>query len=583
MVDSLATEPARGESDSLTSDGLTRGTRLGRYELLVPVAVGGMARVWAARLQGQLGFSKLVAIKTVLPHLAGDPEFSHMLADEAKIASGTRHPNVVEIYELGEENEIFYVAMEWVYGDSLSQIFRANGGSSGLTLPLEARIAARIAADAAAGLHAAHEMTDDDGRALHVVHRDVSPHNVLVSLDGNVKVTDFGVAKLVGAMHQPTSAGQLKGKVAYMAPEQADGAPVDRRSDVFSLGCVLYEATTGQRPFRGDGDHQVMQELLKGSFLPPSQVARNYPVDLERIVVRAMSRKPILRYQSMDQMRLALEEWLAKGGAVVTQSHVARVVRERIGAEVEKRRERIRLASSDGSVPRASVPPGPGAIRTSEPPVLRRTDPPPSYAVTTARTTYAPPPSALATPAEAARPATLPSSFPPVIDASPRVPSKTDYLMAGSLGVIAAAALGASGFWVWSSMQSNAANLAAATPGATVAAVASADPTLVPVPPPTGTAALLAPPVTFRVVPETATLVANGSPLPAGERAVPRPLAGALQNVTVHADGFEDQTVTLDESSPTFVDVWLDEKANAARPAGDAARHESERAPTGGR
>src|SRR5580704_15725285 len=224
MADSLATGPERGEGDPLASESLVRGTCLGRYELLVPVAVGGMARVWAARLHGQRGFTKLVAIKTILPHLASDPEFERMLIDEARIASGTRHPNVVEIYELGEERGIVYIAMEWVYGDSLSQVLKAGGTAT----PLDPRIASRVIADAAAGLHAAHNLTDDAGTALEVVHRDVSPHNLLITLDGNVKVTDFGVAKAIGASHEPTAAGQLKGKIAYMAPEQATGAGVDR-------------------------------------------------------------------------------------------------------------------------------------------------------------------------------------------------------------------------------------------------------------------------------------------------------------------------------------------------------------------
>ena len=341
MAESLATDPI-GQGEPLAAESLTRGTRLGRYELLVPVGSGGMARVWAAQLQGQRGFTKLVAIKTILPHLASDPEFERMLIDEARIASGTRHPNVVETYELGEEGGVVYIAMEWVYGDALSQVLRV----AGTTTPLDPRIAARIVADAAAGLHAAHNLADDAGIALEVVHRDVSPQNLLVSLDGNVKVTDFGVAKALNTSHQATAAGQLKGKIAYMAPEQATGAGVDRRSDVFSLGCVLYEATTGKPPFRGEGEHQVMQELIKGSFSPPSRIIRGYPYDLERIVLRALAAQPLHRYQTMDQMRVALEEWLAKSGSVVTQSNVAQVVRERIGADVEKRREKIRAATA---------------------------------------------------------------------------------------------------------------------------------------------------------------------------------------------------------------------------------------------
>jgi eukaryotic-like serine/threonine-protein kinase len=339
---------------------LRPGTRLGRYELLVPIARGGMARVWAARLHGQRGFSKLVAIKTILPHLAREPEFERMFLDEARIASGVHHPNVCEIYELGEESRTLYLVMEWVSGDSLSRVLR----SSGKTEHIDPRVAARIIADASAGVHSAHELTDDEGRALGVVHRDLSPHNILLTADGVAKVADFGVAKALGQLHDATSAGQLKGKLAYMAPEQVQGGGIDRRSDVFSLGCVLYEATTGLRPFRGDGDHQVMHAVLKGEFQPPTAIIKGYPQELERIILRAMSPQPILRFPTAERMRFALEEFLTHG-QLVTQSNVAQVVRARIGTTIDKRKERIKQASLAGD--RAT----PGAEREkgwSEPP-----------------------------------------------------------------------------------------------------------------------------------------------------------------------------------------------------------------------
>ena len=338
---------------------LQPGTRLGRYELLVPIARGGMARVWAARLHGQRGFQKLVAIKTILPHLAEEPEFERMFLDEARIASGVHHPNVCEIYELGEERRTLYLAMEWVSGDSLSRVMRA----SGKTEALDPRVVARVVADACAGLHAAHELTDDNNRALGVVHRDLSPHNILLSHDGVAKVADFGVAKALGQLHDATSAGQLKGKLAYMAPEQITGAAIDRRSDVFSLGVVLYEATTGVRPFRGDGDHQVMHAVLKGEFPTPTSIIRSYPPELERIVLRAMSPQALLRFPTAERMRFSLEEFLAKG-QLVTTSHVAHVVRARIGDQIEKRKERIKQASNMGDTANDGRP----AATWSEPP-----------------------------------------------------------------------------------------------------------------------------------------------------------------------------------------------------------------------
>ena len=352
MGDVLASDELIDEPSDYGS--IQPGSRLGRYELLVPIARGGMARVWAARLHGQRGFQKLVAIKTILPHLADEPEFERMFLDEARIASGVHHPNVCEIYELGEEKRTLYLAMEWVSGDSLARVLRA----SGTTEALDARVVARVVADACAGLHAAHELADDDGRALGVVHRDLSPHNILLTADGTAKVADFGVAKALGQLHEATSAGQLKGKIAFMAPEQVTGNPIDRRSDVFSLGCVLYEATTGQRPFRGDGDHQVMHAVLKGEFAPPSSLVRGYPQELERIVMRALAAQPILRYPTAERMRFALEELIARG-PLVTQSNVAQVVRARIGDQIEKRKERIRQASSAGDRDSGwSEPPG---------------------------------------------------------------------------------------------------------------------------------------------------------------------------------------------------------------------------------
>jgi serine/threonine-protein kinase len=321
-----------------------------------------MARVWAARQLGQRGFQKLVAIKTILPHLASDPEFERMFLDEARVASGVHHPNVCEIYELGEENRTLYLAMEWANGDSFSRILRPGGKTD----VLDPRVAARIIADACAGAHAAHELTNNEGLPLGVVHRDLSPHNILVTLDGVVKVCDFGVAKVMGQLHEATSAGQLKGKLGYMAPEQVSGSPVDRRSDVFSLGCVLYEATTGSRPFKGDRDLETMAAMAKGEVALPTTLVGSYPPELERIVLRALAREPMHRFSTAELMRFALEEFLAKG-QLVTQSHVAQMVRARIGDQLERRNEAINKASA--SAESASQAPPPPSSHASQRPV----------------------------------------------------------------------------------------------------------------------------------------------------------------------------------------------------------------------
>jgi len=338
LVEAQSSEQLSDEP--VDDNSLHPGIRLERYELLVPIARGGMARVWAARLRGQRGFQKLVAIKTILPHLAIQPEFERMFLDEARIAAGVHHPNVCEIYELGEERNTLYLAMEWVSGDSLARVIRASGKSEAIA----PRVVARVVADACAGLHVAHELTDDDGRALGVVHRDVSPHNILLTADGIAKVADFGVVKALGQLHEATTAGQLKGKIAYMSPEQIAGDLVDRRSDVFALGCVLYEASTGQGPFRGDSDPQTVRAILEGEYAPPSSLVPGYPPELASIVARALATDPDQRFSTAEQMRFALEEFLAHG-PIVTQSNIAQVVRTRLGERLDRRKERIRLAS----------------------------------------------------------------------------------------------------------------------------------------------------------------------------------------------------------------------------------------------
>jgi serine/threonine-protein kinase len=321
---------------------LRPGMVLGRYELLVPVAAGGMACVWAARLPVHGGFSKLVAIKTALPHL-NNRDFEDMLLDEARIGVGAHHPNVCDLLDVGKDHGVAYLVLEWVNGDSLLRVLRGNpGGPQG---PIDYRIAARIVADGCAGLHAAHEMTDPEGRPLGVVHRDVTPHNLLVSLEGVTKIADFGVAKAQGQIHA-TRTGEVRGKLAYMAPEQIGGGPVDRRADVFAMGCVLYQATIGRSPFRGENDGQIVRAITNGAYTPPARADPNYPPELAAIVQHALAQEPDDRYATAEGLRSALEDWLSSSGSapVPTAIHVAAVVQERIGAALGDRRKRVQAA-----------------------------------------------------------------------------------------------------------------------------------------------------------------------------------------------------------------------------------------------
>lgn len=325
-----------------------------RYELLTPIAAGGMASVWAARLHGASGFAKIVALKTMLPELATEPEYRQMFLDEARLAAKLHHPNVCETLDLGEADGALFMALEWVEGVALHRLLRPAAAERASPLPLA--IAVRIVIGACAGLHAAHEATDDDGSALALVHRDVSPQNLIVSKDGEVKVSDFGIAKAKCTIHR-TAPGQAKGKLAYMAPEQLRGIGIDRRADVYALGCVLYEITTGKRPFEGETDGDTMKAILRSAPRAPSELVASFPAELSRILGRAMARDPEDRFASAEGLRLALEQWLRSAGVDASSREVARLVEERAGAELAALRTKIRaaFAATALEVPRASA------------------------------------------------------------------------------------------------------------------------------------------------------------------------------------------------------------------------------------
>jgi serine/threonine protein kinase len=296
-----------------------------------------MACVWAARQHGTRGESRLVALKTVLPELA-EPEFESMFLDEARVAARIHHPNVCEIFELVEHEGVLALSMEWMDGDTLGALL--NRRDQG---PLDTRLAAHIVAMVACGLHAAHELRDESGVSMQLVHCDVSPQNILISSSGLVKVADFGVARALGGTREETSTGRVKGKMSFMSPEQAEGNPLDRRSDIFALGVVLYQATVGAHPFRRPGEtpDQQLVRLLVGRVEPPSTIIPGYPAELEAIVMRAMSYEPIDRYPTADEMRRALQAWLRTNSPLITERDVARAVSERAGQAIADRAARI--------------------------------------------------------------------------------------------------------------------------------------------------------------------------------------------------------------------------------------------------
>jgi serine/threonine-protein kinase len=314
---------------------------LGRYELLVPIAQGGMATVWAARQKGSRGFQKTVAVKTMLPGLSDDPQFEQMFLDEAALASRIHHPNVVETLDLGEQDEILYLVMEWIDGEALSVIAKAAKKNDTY---LPQRLALRIVGQACAGLHAAHEVKNDDDQLVGLVHRDVSPQNILVTYDGIVKLVDFGVAKAIGRAGGETTAGQLKGKIPYMSPEQARGGKVDRRTDIFAMGIVLYRLTTGSHPFLGDSDLVTMRNIISRPAMSPRVKNPDFSRELEQVLMTCLEKDPDKRYQTMVDLDRAIDRVLAITGASVVDNDVGSFVRGLLGDRGQKRRTALRDA-----------------------------------------------------------------------------------------------------------------------------------------------------------------------------------------------------------------------------------------------
>jgi serine/threonine-protein kinase len=256
----------------------------GRYETLKAIASGGMATVHLGRAVGVGGFERLVAIKVMHPHIAGESEFVDMFLDEARLAARIRHPNVVATIDVQADDGLFIV-MEYVDGPSLRALRRAWRRA------LPPPIALRILIDALGGLHAAHELCGDDGAPLNLVHRDVSPANILIGADGVVRITDFGVARAETRLSS-TRGGQLKGKVPYMPPEQLMGEPIDRRCDVYGSGAVLWEQLAGRRLFRAESEGALLQKILAGPEYTPQQVNADVPAALDAVCMRALARSP---------------------------------------------------------------------------------------------------------------------------------------------------------------------------------------------------------------------------------------------------------------------------------------------------
>ncbi|HEX8819818.1 MAG TPA: serine/threonine-protein kinase [Archangium sp.] len=320
-----------------------QGLVVGRYNLLSRLAVGGMAEIWLAHQQGPKGFEKLVVIKRILDGLGTDPDLVGMFLDEARIAAQLNHPHIVQIFDLGEEAGAFYIAMEYLPGETVAAIARTGALQRN---PLPIPYAVRIIADAAEGLAYAHAKRGPDGALLGIVHRDVSPQNLLVTYDGVVKVVDFGIAK-AATRESHTVVGQIKGKTAYMSPEQARSQPLDARSDIFSLGIILFELVTRSRLFRHHDPLVAMKAVASDEPIPFAHDYRpEVPEALSHIIARALARDPARRYPTARHFQGALEEWLRSQQPVPGSSELAGYMSQTFATQIQERAQMLKQARS---------------------------------------------------------------------------------------------------------------------------------------------------------------------------------------------------------------------------------------------
>ncbi len=307
-----------------------RAASAGRYAVIAPIASGGMATIHLGRMLGAGGFSRHVAIKRLHPHFASDPDFVSMLLDEGRMAARIAHPNVVATLDVVRTPDDLFLVMEYVEGVSLAFVLRALRATGG-SIPTPIAIA--IAVGTLHGLHAAHEARDSEGAPLDLVHRDVSPQNVLLAADGVPRVADFGIAKAAGRTHF-TRDGEIKGKVPYMAPEQLRAGELDRRVDIWAAGVVLYEMLAGARPFRGEGN-QMIGEILYGKVPSITDERPDAPVELEAVLRRALARFPEGRFATAREMAQELERALRPASASEVGTWIEQLARAELQARTE--------------------------------------------------------------------------------------------------------------------------------------------------------------------------------------------------------------------------------------------------------
>lgn len=330
--------------------------RFGSYQLLEQIGIGGMAEVFLARHTGVEGFEKDIVIKRIRPHLSATPSFVNMFLGEAKLAAQLSHPNIVTIYDLGKISDSYFIAMEYIAGKDLSAIIpRAKK----LEIPFPIEYAVKIASNVCEALYWAHTKTDARGKPLHIVHRDVSPENIRVAWTGTVKILDFGIAKAATQIHE-TKAGEVKGKLVYMSPEQVMGKDVDHRSDIFSLAVVLYECITGLKLFSGDNDLAIMNNIIEGKIYPPSYFREDVPDEVEAILMKGLEKDRKKRYQSAFDMQYDIDQFLSGHEFSPSNVHLSNFMKQLFREDIEKEQER-RARQHTPEPPREPTPPPPPA------------------------------------------------------------------------------------------------------------------------------------------------------------------------------------------------------------------------------
>ncbi|MCB2181914.1 MAG: protein kinase [Desulfobulbaceae bacterium] len=344
--------------------------QLGKYILLDQLAVGGMAELFRAMITSVQGFEKLIAIKKILPHLASEEDLVSSFIDEAKLAALLHHQNIVQIYDFGSLDDSYFIAMEYLLGKDCRTICSKAKEKN---IPIEPQNALLIVSRICAGLDYAHKLKDFQGKPLNIIHRDISPQNILITYEGDVKIVDFGIAK-AASQNTRTQMGMIKGKVAYMSPEQAGGKSIDHRSDIFSCGIILYEMLTGKRMFSGDTLH-ILSKVRDADFVKPEELQIELPAKLFEVFDRALKKDPNERYQSCGEMLNDLEECMQQGSHPTTQGlskYMKTLFAEEIVAEEQhlKQITQIGLMKGKQETPPSSPPPEQNQpeTKTSAPP-----------------------------------------------------------------------------------------------------------------------------------------------------------------------------------------------------------------------